>query len=194
MIAQLRGKVIAKEGSEIVMDVRGVGYRVFVLPQLCQRLTPGILLSLYTRLIVREDEMSLYGFATLQERRMFDLLTSVPGVGPKGAMNVLALVSPAELEAAIVQGDEQALTKVSGIGRRTAERIVVELKEKMVGGALAPATGARAQILDALVAMGYKVQEARAAVQRLPAKVDSMEEGLREALRALGSEKGEARQ
>lgn len=190
MIAQLTGTVATKHGGSVILDVGGVGYNVHVLPKTLQTFTDGEDITLFTYLRVRDDEMSLYGFIEHDERAFFELLISVPGVGPKGAMGVLSVASVHTLRTAIMSGDESLLTRVSGIGKRIAERIVVELKEKLP--VVRSAGKGRAEhvvhvdVLDALVAMGYRPHEARDAVREIPDSATTAEEGLRAALKELG--------
>lgn len=189
MIGSLTGTVREVAPEWLLLDVGGVGYRVAVLPSLLAGAKVGSHLSLVTHLHVREDDLSLYGFATAGELAFFRMLIAVPGVGPKSAMGVLALTSVDVLVRAVSSGDANVLTKVSGIGRKTAERIIVELKSRLAREhPLLAEKGAtpHAEVVEALVVLGYTLAQAREAVRNLSADVASVEEGVRAALQALG--------
>lgn len=189
MIGSLEGTVRSIESEVLLLDVHGVGYRIAVLPTLLAEVRTGQTLSLLTHLHVREDELALYGFAVREELLFFRMLLDVPGVGPKSAMSVLAVALVEVLMRAISSGDPGLLTKVSGIGRKTAERIVVELKARLereypllVGKGTTP----HADAVEALVSLGYTASQAREAIRRLPKDVASVEGVVRAALQALG--------
>ena len=131
MIASVRGTVLAVSGSAAIVEVGGVGLQVTVTPDHALSLRVGSEASLRTALIVREDELALYGFADDEERSVFDLLRGVSGVGPKSAMGVLAALRPAEIALAVAQEDDAAFRKVSGVGPKTAKLIVVSLAGKL---------------------------------------------------------------
>lgn len=166
MIASLNGLVDEKRQDEVVLDVNGVGYLVFVSLRSMARLPPdGERVKLRIRTVVREDALDLYGFTTAAEEQLFLLLTSVSHVGPKLALNVLSGLEPGELAQTIASGDVARLTKLHGVGKKTAERLVLELREKVqpllagpvpAGRARPPAGGAQGDLLNALVNLGYK--------------------------------------
>lgn len=197
MIASLRGVVQEKGVTEVVLDVGGVGYRVAVSVLCGARLPPtGQPASLRIRTVVREDAFELYGFLAPVEEELFLLLTSVSHVGPKVAMGVLSGLEPAELVAAIAGGDVVRLTKIHGVGRKTAERLVLELKEKvkllagaLKGGAKPSATAARrTDLVSALVNLGYKDAQAESAAQSAQEALGaeaSFEALFKEAMRVL---------
>jgi Holliday junction DNA helicase RuvA len=135
---------------------------------------------------VREDALDLYGFLHENERKMFGLLLTVSGIGPKSAMSILSLAGIDTLASAISSGKASYLTSVSGIGKKTAEKVVLELKDKMEGLGARPVSGSDEGALEALRAMGYSVKEAREALQQVPDGVEGESARLREALRALG--------
>ncbi|MBO9577314.1 MAG: Holliday junction branch migration protein RuvA [Microbacteriaceae bacterium] len=175
MISSLRGIVLAASGARAVVEVGGVGYAVAVTPQHALGLREGEEARLHTALIVREDEMSLYGFATTDELEVFELLRGVTGVGPKSALGVLAAMAPAQIAAAVAGEDDAAFRKVSGIGPKTAKLIVVSLAGKLLAyqasasaAPAAPADGARdearAQAVAALVGLGFQERHAIDAV------------------------------
>lgn len=180
MIAFLDGVLVEKHPTRVVLDVQGVGYDVFIPLSSYDRLPEsGARCRVLTYLQVREDAHVLFGFLTDTERRMFGLLMTVSGIGPKLALSALSGLSVRELKAAIVGGDSKRLSGVSGVGRKTAERIIVELKDKFSAGEALEALAGPAETdmtlrdaIAALVSLGYKQEEARklvvAARQMLP--------------------------
>ncbi len=169
MIAHLRGTIAHCAAGLLVVDVGGVGYAVAVPDPLAETSELGTETMLSTHLAVREGEMALYGFATLQEREIFRLLIGITGVGPRLALKVLSALSPASLARAILEEDVKALTRISGVGPRTARRLMLELSEKI--GAMAP--DLPETVLDGqeeaeaiLVSLGCTRQEARQAVRQ----------------------------
>jgi Holliday junction DNA helicase RuvA len=166
MIAHLRGTLLEKGVDHVLIDVGGVGYRVAVSLNTLATLPPvGQTAQLHTHLIVREDAMSLVGFASVDERLSFDLVTSVQGIGPKLAMSILSTLETHDLAAAVRDGDHARLTKIPGIGRKTAERMVLELRDKF-GVATAPKkVGGSQAVSSALVNLGYKPAEAERAAE-----------------------------
>lgn len=174
MIAALRGVVLAKNLNDAVIDVNGVGYRVFMsLISLAALPDEGQQAKLRVRTVVREDALDLYGFLERLEEDMFLLLTTVSGIGPKLAMNVLSGLDVKELATAIGKGEVARLTKIHGVGKKTAERIVLELKDKvkLLGvteekGSAKPAaapSGMKSDLVSALVNLGYKPPQAEKA-------------------------------
>ena len=186
MIAVLRGRPVAKRADGLVLDVGGVGYLLQVTPRALRRASGPGEVVLETYLHVREDALQLFGFADAEERELFELLLSVQGVGPKVALAIVSGSPPADLRRAIVLEDTARFEAIPGIGRKTAQRVVLELKEKLgaPGGASpegeepAPHLVAR----DALVGLGYSVAEAEAALAGVDAEL-SPEERVRLALR-----------
>ncbi len=188
MIARLRGTVESISKDSMVVSVGGVGFRVHPSTAVRARLGGvGQPVELFTHLHVRENELSLYGFASEEELALFDLLLSVKGVGPRVALAVLASGPPDMLRAAIANDQPDVLTRVPGVGMRTAKAIILHLKDK-VGGGLAPAavtylTDADAELLSALTGLGYSVVEAQAALASLPRDPSlPVEERIRQAL------------
>jgi Holliday junction DNA helicase RuvA len=190
MIARLSGSLLEKSPPSVLIDVAGVGYQVDVpmstfydLPDI------GARVSLFTRLIVREDAHLLYGFLTAGEREAFDQLIRISGVGPRTALAVLSGLSVADLTQAVAMQESARLLKVPGIGRKTAERLLLELKGRLAdaipGAGGATAVDASGDILRALLALGYSEREASTAVRALPAGL-AVSEGIRQALRSLG--------
>ncbi len=180
MIGSVRGRVIARGTDHVVVEVAGVGYKVFV-PR--QPQTDDVLL--HTHHVVREDGQFLFGFATRDELALFELLTSVSGVGPRAALGLLSVSGPPELAAAIAGGDVAALARAPGVGKKTAERLIVDLRSKVArvsDGAL-PSDVAEDEAVAALQALGYTPAEAAAAVRRVPAAgTATTEERVRAAL------------
>jgi holliday junction DNA helicase RuvA len=188
MIGRLTGTLAEKSPPHLLIDVNGVGYEVDVpmssfynLPGLGERVV------LLTHLVVREDAQLLYGFLTAAERATFRELVKISGVGPRTALSILSGLSVADLSQAVSRQDAARLTKVPGIGKKTAERLLLELKGKVapeLGASAAPASDAQADIAQALVALGYNEREASVALKALPADV-GVAEGIKLALKAL---------
>lgn len=190
MIGRLQGKLIEKAPPQILIDVNGVGYEVDVpMSTFCNLPTEGHPLTLLTHMVVREDAQLLYGFATASERQAFRALIRISGVGPRIALAVLSGMSPNDLADAVEQNNIGLLTRVPGIGKKTAERLVLELKGKLNGSAFASTLGATASdvhndIVSALLALGYSEREAQSAVRQLPPDV-TVNDGIRLTLKAL---------
>ena len=196
MIARLSGILLEKRGDVAVIDVQGVGYQVHLSSQSMSRMPAEggrAQLRCYTH--VREDALQLFGFLTAEEEELFHLLIGVSGVGPKLAVNVLSGMPATELATAILHGELARLTKISGVGKKTAERLVMELKDKIRTSGLAtartsqppPSTGDEA-LLSALVNLGYRPAAAERtadAVRRSLGPAAPLEERLREALRLI---------
>jgi len=188
MIGKLSGTLDHKNPPEIIIDCNGVGYEVQVpmstfynLPEL------GGKVSLLTHFVVREDAQILYGFASAPEREAFRQLIKITGVGPRTALSVLSGMSVGELSQAITLQEAGRLIKVPGIGKKTAERLLLELKGKLgpdIGVVATVASGAQSDILQALLALGYNDKEAAAALKALPKEV-GVSEGIKLALKAL---------
>ncbi len=188
MISRLRGKAVAWDADGLVLDVNGVGYRLFATPAAVKKADGADEVVLETHLHVREDAMQLFGFADQDERELFEQLLSVSGVGPKVALAIVSGYSPGELRRAIVREDDALFQSIPGIGKKTAQRVVLELKEKIAPLAAvdAPHLGAgdgHIVARDALVELGYSPAEAE---QRLAAVDPDLPpaERVREALRA----------
>jgi Holliday junction DNA helicase RuvA len=192
MIGRLSGLLAEKNPPAILVDCQGVGYEVLVPMSTFYSLpVPGERVTLLTHFVVREDAQILYGFATPAERAAFRELLRISGIGPRTALAVLSGMSVAELAQAVVTQQAVRLVKVPGIGKKTAERLLLELKGKLgadlgITTAAAPADGAPSDILQALLALGYSDKEASAALKALPPGV-AVSEGIRLALKALAS-------
>ena len=189
MIGKLTGILSDKNPPQVLVDCSGVGYEVQVPMSTFYNLpASGEKVSLLTHFVVREDAQILYGFATEAERAAFRELIKISGVGPRTALSVLSGMSVSELSQAVTTQESGRLVKVPGIGKKTAERLLLELKGKFgpdLGTAAAGATGdAQGDILQALVALGYSDKEAAASLKALPRDV-GVSEGIRQALKAL---------
>ncbi len=192
MIASVEGLVGAVAADSLVVEVGGIGYRVFVSPAVIAGAAPGSKLKLHTHHLVRDDLQALYGFRTPEELGFFNLLLSVTGVGPKAALAITGSRPVADLQLAIIEGDQAMLTAIPGIGKRLAERVIFELKEKVaaagVGASLAALGGSEDDVVAALQALGYSLAEARDASRAAaidPARPGSLEERVKAALRTL---------
>lgn len=187
MIASIFGTVAAQGDRFLVVEAGGIGYRVFVTTATLGSADAGGNIKLFTYHHVSETASDLFGFPTLADVEFFEMLISVSGIGPKTALSVMNVARLGELKAAIVQDDATILTKVSGIGKKTAERIVLELRGKIdeTDGAL-PLSSDDGTVIDALVSLGYPRSQARDAVRKVPATVTGISERVREALKHLG--------
>lgn len=192
MIGYLEGTARASTlGGVIVQTAGGVGYKIALTKETVSHFLPGSSVTLFTHLAVREDALDLYGFETEEEIRFFELLLTVSGIGPKSALAILDVATIETLRSAISGGNAAYLTTIGGIGRKTAEKIVLELREK-VGVAEAKTSAALkgdADALEAMRALGYSTQEAREALRQVPATFEKTNDRLREALRILGQKK-----
>ena len=189
MIAFLEGAVVEHGEKDIVIQSGPVGWRVFVSRETVKHLPPvGKPVKLWTSFYLRQDGIAeLYGFLSKDDKIFFELLNSVAGVGPKSALGVMGLASTEKLRSAVASGDAGLLTKVSGIGRKTAERIVVELRSKIHAPAYAwEALSADADAIEALAKLGYSKDEARRALAKVPQEIASLADRLKEALKNIG--------
>ncbi|MBJ1812472.1 Holliday junction branch migration protein RuvA [Neisseria meningitidis] len=192
MISRLTGKLVEKNPPQIVIDVNGVGYEADVSMQTFYNLPPvGESVQLFTQLIIREDAHLLFGFATAEERKTFRQLIKVGGIGAKTALGILSAMTADELARAVAEEDVKHLSSAPGIGKKTAERMVLELRGKLVAHtvtdglfAAAPAADETEDIVSTLLALGYSEREAKAAVKGVPEGTD-VGEGVRLALKNL---------
>lgn len=204
MISQLRGIVIEKQAPILVIDVNGVGYEVnapmstfYALPELEQQVI------LYTQLIVREDAHQLFGFSSKTERSLFKTLIKVNGVGPKVALAILSSVSPNDFVQSIMDNNTAALIKLPGIGKKTAERLIIEMRDRLqdwfedlpvsdgftTESSAINTSSTLTEAISALVALGYKQQEAQKAVKAVAATDMNSEDMIRQALRRIAEYK-----
>jgi Holliday junction DNA helicase RuvA len=187
MIATLRGEITQIEDNALVIEVGGVGLRVLVPAPLRGRMKVGEAIFLYTHLIVRETELSLYGFESQPERDLFNLLLGVDGVGPKASLSVLSAMSIEAIRRAIFGDEPELLSRVPGVGKKTAQKIGLYLKDRLKPvdtlAYVAAMSDADSEVLAALTALGYSVVEAQSAVQSIPKDApEDVEERLRTAL------------
>lgn len=190
MIGSLHGKLQARTDDTIIVNVGGVGFRVRVSVNTAAGLgAVGSDLQLFTHLRVREDELSLYGFATPEELHLFEMLMTVSGVGPKVALSVLSAAPLGTLKIAIAEGNVDALTAVPGVGKKTAQRLALELKGKIDVSGLSEVgeiSPLDRDVMDALINLGYSAAEATRAARSVPASAKTIEERVRIALQSLG--------
>jgi len=196
MISQITGKIINISDKSLTIDVNGVGYEVNINALVLEKAKVGDEVTFYTHLYVREDIMELFGFKEANELSFFKKLISVSGVGPKSALTIMSLASVSELQQGIRQGDVSLLTKVSGIGEKTAERLIVELKNKIDLGDLSDDESGSlgvndGQVIDGLVALGYTIKEAREAAKLVDKDINSVKDRVKAALKAIGQEQRE---
>ena len=191
MISFLRGPIIETGNRYAVLDIQGIGYKVYMTDDAIHTLKAGQEMTIWTHHIVREDAQDLYGFISQKERSFFELLISISGIGPKSALNILSLVSSETLASSIRSGSVAHLVKVSGIGRKTAEKIVLELKDKMGGissddPTLSAGMSSDMDALEALKALGYETDEAREALKKISPDISDTSKKVKAALKELG--------
>ena len=195
MIASVEGRVGAVAFDSLVIEVGGIGYRVFASPAILSTAAPGSTLKLHTFHLVREDQQALYGFRSAEELGFFTLLLTVTGVGPKVALAIVGSRPTADLQLAIMAQDQAVLVSIPGIGKKLAERIIFELKEKVSAAGIAASVGAAAgigaaesEVVAALQALGYSLAEAREASRIALADATiggTLEDRVKAALRSL---------
>ncbi len=196
MIASVEGLVAGVAADSLVLEVGGIGYRVFAAPAVLAAAGPGKRLKLHTHHLVREDLQALYGFRTADELGFFGLLLTVTGVGPKVALGIVGSRPVADLQLAILAGDEAVLTSISGVGKRLAGRIILELREKvaaagtaaaLIGGPRGAHGPTEGEVVAALQALGYTLAEAREAARAATAAAPgaTLEDRVKAALRAI---------
>lgn len=190
MIAEINGKISNKTDKYVVVMTSGVGYQIFVSTDLLARLPAvGEEVRLSTYMSVRENAMELFGFETIDEKNFFELLLTVSGIGPRSALSIMSIAPMETIKKAIGSADTSYLTKVSGIGRKTAEKIVVELKDKLASLGHTDESGAlrgETDVLAALQSLGYSLTDAREAVKEIPDSVVGTNARIKEALKILG--------
>jgi Holliday junction DNA helicase RuvA len=189
MISYLKGEIKLKQDNFLVIETAGgIGYKVFVPPQIILKAKKGEKLELFTHQYIAEGQVDLYGFREMAAVEIFRELIDVSGVGPKTALGVLSKISRQELEETILQEKAEVLTKVSGIGKKTAERIIVDLKSKIEAKHKVKAEKNKEQEAaeEALVNLGYSAQEAKSALGKISQDINQTEEQIKEALKVLG--------
>jgi Holliday junction DNA helicase RuvA len=192
MIASIEGRISAIEDQAIVIQVGGLGFRVHVPEPVLSKIGPiGGSVSLHTYLHVREDNLALYGCATKEDLQLFELLLGVSGIGPKVALAMLSNLSAQEIKSAIATGQDNVLSSVPGIGAKTAQKVILDLKDKIqvpadLGLPVPHITEIDEEVIAALTTLGYSVIEAQTALQHIPTDATDLEERLRAALAYLG--------
>lgn len=189
MIGSIKGKIIHKsidkKGSFLIIETNGIGYKIWISSENLQKLKKGKESFFYIHTHIREDAFNLYGFLNYEELEFFEMLINVSGIGPKGALIILGIASIETMQKAINTGDVAYLTKISGIGKKTAEKIIIELRDKIekkeIGGTLKDELDA----LEALKSLGYSQNEAREALKKIPQEMDTTSK-IKEALKNLG--------
>ncbi|MBI2592672.1 MAG: Holliday junction branch migration protein RuvA [Candidatus Colwellbacteria bacterium] len=190
MIYSLSGKVALVRGNFAVLQVMGVGYKIFVIPANAEDLKEkiGSEASLFTYLYIREETSELYGFLTEGELGLFEMLVSVSGIGPKLAMGVLAVASVSQLETAIKRGESELLQRSSGIGRKMADRLIVELRDKIKSAGDDESLRemeSDSDIYDAMVNLGYTSVQAKAAIRKIEPELKGLNDRLKDALKKV---------
>ncbi|EKE20304.1 MAG: Holliday junction DNA helicase RuvA [uncultured bacterium] len=191
MIAKLKGKIDFLRDSYVVVDVSGIGYKVFVTAHTAGTIAGMTEVEFYTHTYVREDTLSLYGFLTLDELEMFEMLITISGIGPKAAMGILTIADPNTVRTAVLNEDASLLTRVSGVGKKTAQRVILELKNKIsdIPAHQKNQITSDSDALEALVAMGYSVSEARETLKLVSVEIKDVGERVKMALKSLGRKK-----
>ncbi|MCK4592499.1 Holliday junction branch migration protein RuvA [Candidatus Parcubacteria bacterium] len=189
MISHIKGKVILKSENFIIVSTGNVGYKVFIVSDLGKI---GEDVELFTHLNVREDALVLYGFLEYKELELFELLISISGIGPKAGMGILSLADPETVKIAIAKGDSSILTKVSGIGKKTAERVILELRNKFSISDVenieekTKEIGDHSDAVEALVSLGYSSAEAKMSLSNISPEIKDVSERIKMALKELG--------
>lgn len=188
MIAKLKGKIDAIKDGYAIVEVNNIGYKVQMNGYSLAKIAGLETVELFIYTHVREDVLALFGFLTEEEQEMFELLISISGIGPKAASSILAIASPKTIKTAIVNEDTSILTKVSGVGKKTAGRVILELKNKIgsVSAGDQEETTGDSNVIEALMAMGYSAYEAREALKNVPADVRDEGKRVGMALKNIG--------
>lgn len=191
MIAKLTGTIDFLRDSYLVLDVSGVGYKVFVTAHTMGKLAGRTNATLHIHTYVREDILALYGFVDFEELEMFELLISISGIGPKAALSILSIADPKTVCAAVLNDDATILTRVSGVGKKIAQRVILELKNKIPNMSLGEKTQvvSDSDALEALVTMGYSVTQARETLKEISPGITDVGERVKLALKNLGKSK-----
>jgi holliday junction DNA helicase RuvA len=190
MIAKIEGQISYIGNRFLIVDVSGVGYKLFVTNEAISLSKVEESIKLWVHTAVRENSIDLYGFLDIEELSFFEMLLDVSGIGPKSALSTLSVAPVSTLRKAIASGDTTYLNKVSGIGRKTAEKIIIELKDKLkeYEGDIATSQVMQEErdILEALRTLGYSQDEAREAIKKIPSNMTEMNNRLKEALKIIG--------
>ncbi|NLO37104.1 MAG: Holliday junction branch migration protein RuvA [Clostridiaceae bacterium] len=197
MFAFIRGAIVSRQLDHLVIENQGIGYKIFASPELMARFPArGETTLVHTSLYIREDQLALYGFPSLEDLKLFELLLTVSGVGPKVASAAVGTFTPGQFAMAVLSGDAKTLTQVRGIGRKGAERLILELKDKLKGADIPDVAGSvssvpaggqtvQSEAVSALVVLGYSATEATQAVQTASGAASGLEDLIRLALRQL---------
>jgi Holliday junction DNA helicase RuvA len=190
MISYIKGKINYVGANFIEVLVSDLGYKIFVTDNFLDKAKVGKEIEIFTHQHVREDALDLFGFDNREQLELFEKLIGVSGIGPKTALNVLSVATIEEIETAVIHDDVSVLTKVSGIGSKTAERIVLELKNKYKGKAVASTKGSSgsedADVIDALIGLGYGADDARTALRQIDKGLKGADEKIKACLKMLG--------
>lgn len=187
MISYVSGTVVEKSARFAVLEAGGVGYKVYVTDDTLRRLKIGAPARVRTHHAVREDTEELFGFLDEDDLKLFELLLNVPGIGPKTALNILNVATAETLRRSITSGETAYLTKISGIGKKTADKIILELKEKLgAGEEEGPALREEVDALEALKSLGYSASESREALKNVPREISGASARVKRALALLG--------
>ncbi len=184
MIASISGIVINKHSDSLIIETGGIGYLVFTINDVLASSQLNKPIKLMTHMVIREDHQSLYGFSTQEELQLFSMLLSVSGIGPKAALGILNSGQASELKSAIARGDSAIFTAISGVGQKTAQRLILELKNK-IGVGVDTIGGDSKEIINALAGLGYNMYEIRQVLGKISHQM-SLEEKVKEALKLLG--------
>ncbi|PIQ66550.1 MAG: Holliday junction branch migration protein RuvA [Candidatus Zambryskibacteria bacterium CG11_big_fil_rev_8_21_14_0_20_42_18] len=187
MIGSLKGIVQYKDLNSIIVDVSGVGYKVMVTTETALDTMPDSPIFLWTHLAVRETSLGLFGFLDKETFNIFELLITISGIGPKSALGILNVATPTMLRQAVANSDTSYLTRVSGIGKKNAEKIVLELKDKLKTSIEDGSIDMRSEgdALEALVSLGYNERDAREALKQVPREVEGASERVKASLKLL---------
>ncbi len=189
MISYIEGKIIFRGEKFIIIKTGGIGFKVFVLPDLNLKDDE---IKLFTYLNVKEDALTLYGFLDYKELELFELLISISGIGPKAGLGILSLTDTETIKVAIAKSDASILTRVSGIGKKTAERVILELKNKVLISDIGDLENKSKEIndhtdaIDALISLGYNMNEAKNALSKISPEIKDIGERVRMALKEMG--------
>ena len=193
MISFLEGKIEHLGEKYLILNTGGIGYKVTMVPKLLSILSESketVKLFIHSQMNMREGTFDMYGFTDRENLDLFHLLTSVSGIGPKGAMNVLSVVEPKQLKIAVINEDADYLKKVSGLGPKTASRLILELKNKLdyidIGDMKGLNLGEEGQAIDALMSLGYSQYQAKGALKEVSSKTKTLQDRVKEALKILG--------
>lgn len=190
MISYIKGIIKVREEGFVILVNNDIGYKVFTIERDMANLNVGGTAEFFTYHYIREDDARLYGFANRQDQQMFELLFSVTGIGPKSAMGILNMATVDSINSAISKGDISLLTKVSGVGKKTAERVIMELSSKVkIFGEVTRETEGLSDALEALMSLGYSRTQAFGALEKVPDSIVDPAEKVRLALKSLGKKK-----